>query len=169
MNTFTFTGWSGSGKTTLISKLIHELSGRGWKVMAVKKVPDKYDLEPEGKDSRKFFEYGAQTVYLVADKQLLKMRSIKNPDDLFEIEAEDIKDHDFVLIEGRISSESYIFEVLNSTISKTPKTDKSQLSAIISDIPVSGGVKNFTRDNIDEIADFMEMIIKSRRRVNEKL
>ena len=124
MNTFTFTGWSGSGKTTLISKLIHILSGRGWKVMAVKKVPEKYDLEPEGKDSRKFLECGARTVYLVADRQLLKMRSIENPDDLFELEAEDIKDHDFVLIEGRISSESYIFEVFNPTISKTPKTDK---------------------------------------------
>ncbi len=34
---------------------------------------------------------------------------------------------------------------------------------------VFSGVKNFTRDSIDEIADFMELIIKPRRRANEKL
>ena len=169
MNTFTFTGWSGSGKTTLISKLIRVLSERGWKVMAVKKVPDKYDLEPEGKDSRKFLEHGARTVCLVADRQLLKMRSIKNPEDLFELEAKEIKEHDFVLIEGKLSSESYIFEVFNSEISETPKTDKSHLSAIISDTKVFSGVKHFTRNSINDIADFMESLNKPKGRINEKL
>ncbi len=160
MNTFTFTGWSGSGKTILISRLIKELSGRGWKVTAVKKVPNKYHLEPEGKDSSKFLEHGAGIVYLVADRQLLKIRSINSHEDLFELEEEELKEFDFVLIEGRLSSESHIFEVVNPNISEATKTEKSQLSAIISDNPVNG-VKCFTRDSIGDIADFMELIKKS--------
>ena len=169
MNIFTFTGWSGSGKTTLISKLIRELSRRGWEVMAIKKVPDKFNLEPEGKDSRIFLEHGAQIVYLVAGKQLMKMSSIKKPEDIFETENKVMDKHDFVLIEGEISSDSYMFEIFDPEISETPKTERNLLSAIISDISISGNLKHFKRNDIADIADFMESLNKSKGRINEKL
>lgn len=169
MNIFCFTGWSGSGKTTLISLLIRELSKRGWKVMAIKKVPDKYHLEPEGKDSRKFLEHGAHTVYLAAKKQLLKIRTIKDPEDLFKLEEKDIKEHDFVLVEGEISEGYYVLEVFNREISEAPKTDKTLISAMISDTVEYDGIKHFKRDDIIGIANFMESIKILKRGTNEKL
>ena len=164
MNLFTFTGWSGSGKTTLISKLIRELSHRGWEVMAIKKVPDKFNLEPEGKDSRIFLEHGAQIVYLVAGKQLMKMSSIKKPEEIFETENKVMDKHDFVLIEGEISSDSFMFEIFDPEISETQKTENHLLSAIISDISISDKLKHFKRNDIVEIADFMESLNKSKGR-----
>ncbi len=162
MNVFTFTGWSGSGKTTLIAKLISELSRREWKVIAVKKVPDKFNLEPEGKDSHIFLEHGAKTVYLVAGRQLMKMSSINKPEDIFETESRFLDKHDFVLIEGEISSESYMFEIFDPEISENPKTDENLLSAIISDTSISGKLKHFKRNDIVDIADFMESLNKSK-------
>lgn len=161
MNIFSFNGWSGAGKTTLITKLITELSNRGWKVMGVKKVPEKFHLEPEGKDSRKFLEHGADTVYLVAGKQLMKMRSIDKPEDFFIFANEDLEEHDFVIIEGLSTEGAFIFEVYNPEISKDLKTEKNILNAVISEYQVFDEIRYFNRDDIKNIANYMEEIKKS--------
>ncbi|MEN8222326.1 MAG: molybdopterin-guanine dinucleotide biosynthesis protein B [Acidobacteriota bacterium] len=161
MNIFTFTGWSGSGKTTLISKLINELSRRGWKVMGVKKVPEKFHLEPEGKDSRKFMEHGAKTVYLVAERQLMKMSSIVHPEDFFKLARKDVEEHDFVLIEGLTNKDDFIFEVYNPEISKNLKTDKNILNAVISKDQDFKDIKWFNRDDIENLANHLEILKNS--------
>ncbi len=161
MNIFSFNGWSGTGKTTLITKLITELSSRGWKVMGVKKVPEKFHLEPEGKDSRRFLEHGADTVYLVAERQLMKMRSINKPEDFFILAHDDRKEHDFVLIEGLSTEGSFIFEVYNPEISDTLKTEKKNLNAVISECQVFNDIKYFNRDDIKSLADHLEILKRS--------
>lgn len=158
MKIFSFNGWSGSGKTTLITRLIGELSSRGWKIMAVKKAAEKYHLEPEGKDSRKFLEHGAETVYLVAKKQLMKMRSIEEPEDFFNIAGNDLKEHDFILIEGLAADDSYIFEVFDPDISDDLKTDRKILSAVISKFQVFDDITYLNRDDIRGIADHLEVL-----------
>ena len=161
MNIFSFNGWSGTGKTTLITKLITELSSRGWKVMGVKKVPEKFHLEPEGKDSRRFLEHGADTVYLVSGKQLMKMKTIDKPEDFFILAREDQEEHDFVLIEGLSTEEAIIFEVYDPGISEDLKTDKNVLNAVISEYQVFDDLKYFKRDDIKNIANYLEVIRKS--------
>ena len=161
MNIFSFNGWSGTGKTTLIAKLITELSSRGWKVMGVKKVPEKFHLEPEGKDSRRFLEHGADTVYLVAERQLMKMRSISKPEDYFIFAHEDQEEHDFVLIEGLSTRGAFIFEVYNPEILKDLKTEKDILNAVISEYQVFDDIKYFNRDDIGNIANHLEVLKKS--------
>ncbi len=155
MKFFSFIGWSKSGKTTLISSLIKELSGRGFNVLAVKKIPDRFHVEPEGKDSRKFLDSGAETVYLIAEKQLMKMRQITDPKDFSKIADNDFKDHDFILIEGLTVNGSHIFEVFDPEISNKLKSNIRSLSAIISDKNVFKNIKHFKRDDIIKIADYI--------------
>ncbi len=161
MNIFSFNGWSGTGKTTLITKLITELSSRGWKVMGVKKVPEKFHLEPEGKDSRRFLEHGADTVYLVAEKHLMRTRPIVNPEDFFKLAEKDLKEHDFILIEGLSNEGAFIFEVHNPGISKDLKTEKNILTAVISEYKVFNDITYFNRDDIKNIADYLEVLKNS--------
>lgn len=161
MKIFSFQGWSGSGKTTLITRLIRELSIRGWRVMAVKKAAEKYHLEPEGKDSRRFLEHGAGTVYLVAKKQIMKMKAIDKPEDLFKIAENDFKEHDFILIEGLAADNSYIFEVYDPGQSDELKTDTKILSAVISEFQVFDDMTYLNRDDITGIADYLEKLKKS--------
>ncbi len=161
MNIFSFSGWSGTGKTTLISKLTRELSNRGWKVMAVKKVPDKYHLEPEGKDSRRFLEHGAETVYLVAKKEIMRMELTDGTKDLLEFARQDLQEHDFILLEGLATGKAYNFEVFDPDISDKLKSDKKNLSAIISEHRVFNDIKFFNRNDISGLADHLELIKRS--------
>ncbi len=156
MKLFSFTGWSGSGKTTLISKLISELSGRGYKIMAVKKVPEKYDLEPEGKDSRVFFDSGAETVFLVASNQLLRMSRIDKPDDFFKIIKKEFNNFDFIFLEGLINSGVPVFEVYDSSVSPALKNDPDDITVLFGDKNKFNKIKYIDRNNIKKIADLIE-------------
>jgi len=163
MNIFTFTGWSGTGKTTLISLLIRDLSGRGWRVTAVKKAPEKFHLEPEGKDSRRYMDSGAHCALLVTENQFMKMKPLETPGDILMMEKEEIRQSDFVLVEGKITDHSYFIEVFDPDISDSPKTEAEKLSAVISDVPCFHETRHFRRDQVGEIADFLETLKNKER------
>ena len=160
MRIFTFTGWSGTGKTTLISGLIRELTKRGLNVAAVKKVPEKHHLEPEGKDSGKFIESGAGTVYLVAERQLMKLTPITGPGDLLQTAGRELDAYDMILTEGFITDQSYIFELYDPQISKSMKTGRDRIDVLISDLNPLEGKPSFGRDEIVRIADHMETVFQ---------
>jgi molybdopterin cofactor biosynthesis protein B len=43
---FGITGWKNSGKTTLTARLIAELTGRGYRVCAIKHAHESFDIDP---------------------------------------------------------------------------------------------------------------------------
>ncbi|MEM2385550.1 MAG: molybdopterin-guanine dinucleotide biosynthesis protein B, partial [Candidatus Bathyarchaeia archaeon] len=64
-------GSKSSGKTTLIEILTHELTKRGYRVAAVKHVPDEaFTIDTEGKDTWRFTMAGAKTVIAVSPKEI---------------------------------------------------------------------------------------------------
>lgn len=74
MRVLGFLGRSGSGKTTLIERLLPRLAARGLAVAVVKHAHHpKIELEPAGKDTRRFREAGAAAVALVAPDQLFTL------------------------------------------------------------------------------------------------
>ena len=48
--TFGITGWKNSGKTTLTARLIAELTGRGYRVCAIKHAHESFDIDQPGRD-----------------------------------------------------------------------------------------------------------------------
>jgi len=69
-------GPSGSGKTTLIERLIPRLAAHGLKVGAMKHAHDGLTVDPQGKDSWRMWQAGAQAVLLAAPQEiLLRQRS----------------------------------------------------------------------------------------------
>ncbi|MEN8152985.1 MAG: molybdopterin-guanine dinucleotide biosynthesis protein B [Acidobacteriota bacterium] len=156
MKIFSFTGWSGSGKTTLISELIIEFRKRGYRVMAVKNAPHKHHLEPEGKDSQKFLESGAEEVYLLSKGVLMNMRPVLNEEDFFNYALPEMEKYDFVLLEGIKKNGIPVFEIFNSRLENKLRTEISILSGIFSDIKVHPEIPYINRGKIIEIADFLE-------------
>lgn len=74
MRVLGFLGRSGSGKTTLIERLLPALAARGLRVAVVKHAHhSKIELEPAGKDTRRFREAGAAAVALVAPDQIFTL------------------------------------------------------------------------------------------------
>lgn len=157
MKVFSIAGWSGSGKTTLICRLIAGFKEKGQRVIAVKKVPYKYYLEPESADSFKFLEAGADDVCLVAAQELMTMKRISEKEQVFQYLDTRSADCDLLLLEGLRNPGIPLIEVYNSSLQKPFKFPSEKVIAIVSDIPVTQSIPNFNRDQIPEIIHFMEV------------
>ena len=102
MNAITVVGWSGSGKTTLIVTLIEALKQRGLTVMTLKNVPEKYNFQPKGKDSFKFLDAGADSVYLTSKGEIVEMRRYSGPSELHARIKATFDSYDLVILEGLV-------------------------------------------------------------------
>lgn len=63
-------GPSGRGKTTLIEKVLSRLVARGLKVGVIKHAHKGFSLDPQGKDSQRFWEAGATAVVAAGPEEL---------------------------------------------------------------------------------------------------
>ncbi|MEM3612866.1 MAG: molybdopterin-guanine dinucleotide biosynthesis protein B [Candidatus Bathyarchaeia archaeon] len=94
-------GGKESGKTTTIEALTRELTRRGYKVAAIKHIPEKdFTIDTRGKDTWRFAEAGAKTVVGISPKEVATIE--KGSANNFSLEAiiEKCQDSDIILIEG---------------------------------------------------------------------
>ncbi|MCP4154244.1 MAG: molybdopterin-guanine dinucleotide biosynthesis protein B [bacterium] len=157
MKAFSITGWSGSGKTTLIAAIITQFKQKNKKVVAVKHCPDKYTLQPESKDTAKFLEAGAGEVCLVSKNEFINMRRLNKGEDIFEMLENQYPDCDILLLEGLRKPGIPVIEVFDPGKQTNLKNTLDELSAVVSDQPVSGAVPCFNRNDINGITRFMEV------------
>lgn len=140
----------------MIVQLIKQFKSKNMRVMALKGVPHKYYLEPESSDSFRFLEAGADEVCLVAKKELLTMKQITEQAEVFTILENQYKSYDILLLEGLRNNDIPLIEVFNSKINEKLKFSISELSAVISDKPISNTIPNFNFNHINDISNFME-------------
>ena len=70
MQVIAVVGTKKSGKTTTTEKLITELTKRGYKVAAIKHIPEPdFTIDTPGKDTWRYAQAGAKTVISVATKE----------------------------------------------------------------------------------------------------
>ncbi|MEM3596930.1 MAG: molybdopterin-guanine dinucleotide biosynthesis protein B [Candidatus Bathyarchaeia archaeon] len=92
-------GSKSSGKTTTIEALTRELAKRGYKVAAIKHIPEpNFTIDAAGKDTWRFAKAGAKTIISVASNEIATIE--KNENFTLDELLQKCKDHDFVLIEG---------------------------------------------------------------------
>jgi molybdopterin-guanine dinucleotide biosynthesis protein B len=156
MKLFSLVGWSGSGKTTLIARLISYYKKKKMSVAAVKRVPHEYSLQPEGKDSFRFLRAGADSVYLASQREIMSIRPKQAHEDAWHLIKSDLKDHDFVLLEGLILDQVPVAEVFDSRRHKLLKFPLKKLSLIISDEQLQEKIPWFHVDDIKGIAEYLE-------------
>jgi len=105
-----------SGKTAIIELLTKELVGRGYKVAAVKHIPEpKFTIDQEGKDTWRFVQAGATTVISVSEHEIATIERMNTNDISLERILQKCKDNDLVLIEGfrdLVSKNSEIAKIL---------------------------------------------------------
>ncbi len=73
-------GWSDSGKTALAEATLRLLSGRGVPCAALKVTKHPGDRDAPGKDSRRFFDAGAETAILGSGELHLSLHREAPPD-----------------------------------------------------------------------------------------
>jgi molybdopterin-guanine dinucleotide biosynthesis protein B len=156
MKIFSIVGWSGSGKTTLITRLIGHFKARGRRVVAVKSTHAGYGVQPEGKDTARFLQAGAEEAYLLAGRELLRMTSLAEPEELLAELAARLGQDDIVLMEGLTRPGIPIIEVEPPQGANALKTGSEELAALVGTAHGAAGRPRFHPDRIADIATFME-------------
>jgi molybdopterin-guanine dinucleotide biosynthesis protein MobB len=156
MRIFSIVGWSGSGKTTLITRLIGHFKARGRRVIAVKSTHAGYGVQPDGKDTARFLQAGAEEAYLLAGKELLRMTSLAEPEDLLSELGSRLGQDDIVLMEGLTRPGIPIIEVEAPQGGAALKTGPEELAALVGISAGTAGRPRFHPDRIADIAAFME-------------
>jgi molybdopterin-guanine dinucleotide biosynthesis protein B len=90
-------GTKNTGKTTLVTKIVQELTNRGYHVTTIKHTHHDFDLE--GKDTWKHREAGAELVVGSGENTFFLMKGKMELDKIINI-VEKIKDPDYIVIEG---------------------------------------------------------------------
>lgn len=97
-------GWKNSGKTTLIEKLIPKLRERNLRIAVVKSDAHGIEVDHEGKDSKRFFDAGADVALQGPGEEMIRFHKQGNPEPdsvLGRLAVE----YDLVLVEGHKGSE----------------------------------------------------------------
>lgn len=150
-------GTSGSGKTRLIARLIPELKRRGHAVAVIKHCPHGFSMDPRRKDSRRFFEAGADGVALVSSEATAVIKRDGRPADFSTLARSHFEDIDILLIEGgRAKRDFKKIEVLGKDDRHRPKTPAGELIAVVSDHGEEGDRPVFRHSQVKEIAGFLE-------------
>lgn len=155
---FGVTGWKNSGKTTLVSKLVAEVTSRGFTVSTVKHAHHNFDIDQKGRDSYAHREAGASEVALVSGKRWALMRELRGEDEpTLEDVLGKLSPCDLVIIEGykRESHAKIEARRVGSKSDAALAPDDPYIVAIASDTSLIGeALPVFDINNIKEIADF---------------
>lgn len=156
---FGFSGFSGVGKTTLIEKLIKSLSSK-YKIGFIKHDSHQFSIDHEGKDTKKQWDAGANTVFINDPNHF----SFQVKGETYGLEKEFFKDCELLFVEGHKYSNHRKFLFLDEENRAYEEYVSGKINSVIATISIGKaktieGVKNFSRDNVEEILNFIETIV----------
>ena len=94
-------GSKSSGKTATIEILTKELTKRGYKVAAIKHIPEQdFTIDREGKDTWRFAQSGAKTIVSVASYEIATLEKIDTTSFSLEEILQRCRSADLVFFEG---------------------------------------------------------------------
>ena len=94
-------GTKKSGKTTTIENLIRELTNRGYKVAAIKHVPElDHTIDTPGKDTWRYAQAGAKTIVSAAASEIATIEKTSVETVKLDALIRKCKGNDIVFIEG---------------------------------------------------------------------
>ena len=99
---FSIIGTKKSGKTTTAENLIEELTKRGYRVAAIKHVPERenFTIDTPGKDTYRYAQHGARTIVVVSANEIATIERVQTENVPFEKLIEKCAGDDIVLVEG---------------------------------------------------------------------
>lgn len=156
---FGIAGWKNSGKTGLTTRLVTELTRRGYLISTIKHAHHDFDIDKVGADSYRHREAGAHEVALVSGTRFAIMHEMRGePEPSFEEILARLAPCDLVLIEGYKREPIPKLEArrLESAKREPLAPQDEHIVAIAADHPVeAGNLPVFDLDDTMGIADFI--------------
>ena len=146
-------GRSKSGKTTLIEKLVAELKLRGYRVATIKHAQE-INYEP-CRDNWRHLKAGSDATIVVSSEEAVLVKPVTTVDILDKMIRLLGEDYDIIITEGFKQADTPKIEIRYG-VDSSPLKNIKRLVAVVSDKPTGTGVRQFSRQDITELADLLE-------------
>jgi molybdopterin-guanine dinucleotide biosynthesis protein B len=164
-------GGKSSGKTTTIEALTRELTKRGYKIAAVKHIPESnFTMDTVGKDTWRFAQSGAKTVISVASDEMAIIEKVEAKNFSLKEILQKCRGNDIVFLEGfrkLVSKNRDIDKIVNV------KSAEEALEAAKDFKPILAFTGPYSTENLkmkipyvdilknpEKIADIVEKLVK---------
>jgi molybdopterin-guanine dinucleotide biosynthesis protein B len=165
---FGVTGWKNSGKTTLLTRLVGELTRRGYRVSTVKHAHHDFDIDKPATDSFRHREAGASEVMIVSGNRWALMHELRGEHEPpLEAALTRLSPCDLILVEGYKREGHPKIEARRRAASKSEPLapgDPSILAVAADHETDTAGRPLFALDDVAAIADFIVGCIALERR-----
>jgi len=155
-------GKSESGKTTLLESLVIELKRRGYKVAVIKHAGDDFELDKPGKDSWRLGQAGSEVVVVSSPSKFAVIRQTKQDLSPRELSHFIRWDYDLILTEGFKQVSTPKIEVHRKEQGGELLFSAQQLLAVVTDEPLGIEVSQFSKDEIQGLADLIEKRLRAK-------
>lgn len=145
-----------TGKTTLLERLIPALKDRGWSVGVLKHHSHTSSFDTPGKDTYRLAEAGADMIVGASPVQIATFRRREEGDDLETTIQTLFAGLDLVLTEGYKRGPYPKLEVHRAARSSEILCSADELLALVTDVHLPMDVPQFSLDDIDSVAVFVE-------------
>ncbi len=163
-----------SGKTTTAEILTRELTKRGYRIAAVKHVPEPdFTIDTPGKDTWRFAQFGAKTIIAVSSNEIATIEKVNTKDVSLKSILQKCKDSDLVFLEGfrkLVNKNKVVHKIV------VVKSAEEALEAIQNFDPILAFTGPFSTANLNldepyvdtlkdpqKIADIVEKIVRKNR------
>jgi len=165
-------GGKKSGKTTTIEILTKELAERGYRIAAVKHIPDpNFTIDREGKDTWRYAQSGAKTVIGVSADEIATIEKRESANVSLNDILRRCGDDDVVFLEGfkdLVARNKAIYKIVVVKTAEEAEEDLEIFTPILAfavSSPFKSGEKRIpyvdVRKNPEKLADLVEkMVIK---------
>jgi molybdopterin-guanine dinucleotide biosynthesis protein B len=152
-------GWKNSGKTTLVTRLVAELTARGFRVATVKHAHHDFQIDDAETDSARHRRAGAAQVAVVSRRRWALVRELGNdPEPSLEETIARLAPCDIVVVEGYKRAPIRKIETRRRAAARaTPLAESDpNVIAVASDYPCeAAGRPVLALDDAAAIADFI--------------
>jgi len=154
-------GSKGSGKTTTIEVLTKELTKRGYKIAAIKHIPEpNFTIDKEGKDTWRFAKSGAKTIISVASGEIAMIEKVDEGSFSLTNILKKCRDNDVVFLEGfrkLVGKKRDIQKVV------VVKSEKEALEALKSFKPILAFTGPYSTESLNLKIPYVDSLTKPER------
>ncbi len=149
-------GWKNSGKTYFASKIIKKLKIKNYRVSSIKHAHHEFDIDHKGTDSYFHREAGSSQVLVSSSKRWVKITELNNSkEQTLNDLLNQLSETDIVIVEGFKNDNHPKIEIIKKGNDDHLFNKISNIKAVISEEKINTDLKQFKKDEIDNIVNFI--------------
>ncbi len=154
-------GWKNSGKTYIASKIINKLKNKNYRVASIKHAHHEFDIDHKNTDSYIHRESGSSQVIVSSSKRWVKITELNNSkEQSLDNLIDQLSETDIVIVEGFKNDNHPKIEIIKTGNNNYLHDTISNIKAIISEEKIDTDLKQFKKNEIDNIVTFILKDIK---------